>query len=952
MRKKLRFIYALMMLPIIGNAQSFTASTSALSTSYNSGGVTGVTDMNNDGLDDIVILNQSKDLNIAYQQHDGTFTVQNFGTVSNQSQWGMCIGDIDNDGHKDVMVGGSYDDVHFVNINGPGDYTQSDYTWAQIFLQGCNLADINEDGFLDGFGCHDDGHNALFINDGTGNMSDGTGLIDMVFYPEVSGGNDNSGNYGSVWTDFDRDGDTDLFIAKCRQFINDPYDARRTNILVINNGDGTYSHTNPATGISYAQERGLVNLQQSWTSDFADLDNDGDFDCFLTTHSGTLEIHANDGNGFFTNVTAGSGLEYSGFFLQAKFHDFDNDGYLDLIHAGGNHDYYHNNGNMTFTKINNMFVNNDVMHSFAIGDLNHDGWLDLYASYGDGYVDWDTQHPDKVFMNDGGDKHFIVFDLEGTVSPKDAAGAIVEITGPWGTQLREVRDGESYGITNSAMCHFGLGTTTEITQAKIYWPMGTITTIDNPVADSWYNVIENGCILASPQITALGGTVFCPGGSVELTTSASGTYQWNTGASTASIVVSTPGSYNVSITDANGCSVISQSITVAYENLDPASILYNGSLQICETQPITLTATQGESYLWSTGETTQAIEVSATGSYSVEVIGICGAQTSSPVDVVAEPAPAVPTVTDISLTGTNGDTFTFNATGTGTILWYDAVGATVPVGQGTSYTTNPINTNSSFWVSNANIVPGEQALGGKDAWTENGNGQYQTNSNYYLIFDANADMTIMSVDVYAQGAADRTIAVVDASGTTVATTTVAIPDGLSTVSLNFDVPMGTGYALKLVGNNPLLWRDKDLANGFAFPFVIGSLATITGTNVGGADFDKYYYYFYNWVVKGVDDFCESERVEVTALVGLKENTNNEAISLYPNPVKDQLNINIPSQLWNSNVIVRDQFGKTVVSYFNAKSALLNINCSEFAAGVYTVDIYNESARSIERFIVK
>lgn len=66
-------------------------------------------------------------------------------------------------------------------------------------------------------------------------MTDGAAMMDLTFYPETNG-NDNSGNYGSVWTDFDRDGDVDLFIAKCRQFIDDPYDPRRTNILMVNDG--------------------------------------------------------------------------------------------------------------------------------------------------------------------------------------------------------------------------------------------------------------------------------------------------------------------------------------------------------------------------------------------------------------------------------------------------------------------------------------------------------------------------------------------------------------------------------------------------------------------------------------------------------------------------------------------------------------------------------------------
>jgi len=416
-------------------------------------------------------------------------------------------------------------------------------------------------------------------------------------------------------------------------------------------------------------------------------------------------------------------------------------------------------------------------------------------------------------------------------------------------------------------------------------------------------------------------------------------------------VVDSPGAYNVSVTDANGCSVISQSIVVAYENLDPAGIVYNGSLQICETQPITLSATEGASYLWSTGETTQVIEVSQSGTYTVEVIGVCGAQTSPPVEIIAETAPEPPVITDNSLEGTEGDSFTFNASGSGTIFWYDSPTSMNPVGEGSSYTTNPINTNSSFWVSNANVVPGEMAEGGKDAWTENGDGQYQNNSNYYLTFDAHADITISSVEVYAQGTANRTIAVEDAGGNTVASATVSIPDGPSTVLLGLQVPQGTGYSLRLTGNNPLLWRDKDLVNGFAYPFEVGSLATITGTNVNGADFDNYYYYFYNWVLEGADAICESERVEVTATVGLNEKMT-QGISLYPNPVNDNLTIQFPSDLAYENIVIRDQFGKSIHSSSCKGLSFLNLDCTQYASGVYMIEISGQHHRYSEKFLVK
>jgi hypothetical protein len=103
--KKIYAISLFFSMALWGSAQTFTMNTSLITSAYNSGGCTGVTDMNNDGLDDIVILDNSRDLSIAYQQADGSFSVSYLGAVSGQGQWGMCIGDVDNDGHKDVMCG-------------------------------------------------------------------------------------------------------------------------------------------------------------------------------------------------------------------------------------------------------------------------------------------------------------------------------------------------------------------------------------------------------------------------------------------------------------------------------------------------------------------------------------------------------------------------------------------------------------------------------------------------------------------------------------------------------------------------------------------------------------------------------------------------------------------------------------------------------------------------------
>ena len=108
--KKLYVIALALVSFAAATAQTFTAGT--LPGSYYSGGVTGVWDMNNDGLNDIVVMDQSKTLRILYQQANGSFTQVNAGTQLGSSQWGMTVADIDNDGFGDVISGGGYDNLH------------------------------------------------------------------------------------------------------------------------------------------------------------------------------------------------------------------------------------------------------------------------------------------------------------------------------------------------------------------------------------------------------------------------------------------------------------------------------------------------------------------------------------------------------------------------------------------------------------------------------------------------------------------------------------------------------------------------------------------------------------------------------------------------------------------------------------------------------------------------
>lgn len=946
--RKFYFFLTALLFSASAFSQSFTSA--PLPDTFHSGNCTGVVDMNNDGLDDIVILDQSLDLKIAYQQPNGDFTISSFGTVSGSEQWGMAIGDIDNDGHKDVICGGHYDQVHLINIDGPGDYQQTNFDWATIYTQGTSLGDIDNDGWLDGFVCHDDGHSAILHNTGTGAFQNGVGMIDLVFAPEVDG-NDNAGNYGSVFCDFDRDGDIDLMIAKCRQFINDPLDPRRTNVLLVNDGNGNYTNQ--------SAQRGLVNLQQSWTAEFADYDNDGDFDCFITTHSGTLELYENDGNGYFTEVTDEAGLAYSGFFLEAKFADFDNDGFLDVLHSGGSHRYFHNNGNGTFSLINNMFPSNDTMHSFGIGDLNHDGWLDLYASYGDGYVSPDSNHPDKLFFNDGGTNNYIAIDLEGTISNRGAVGAVVEITGAFGTQIRDVRAGEAYGITNTSLCHFGLGSATSVDLVKIYWPSGIENTILNPAINQYHTVVEASCLLPVSTIEAQGNTQLCAGGSVTLSVvEATGDYVWNNGSEASSITVNTAGVYSISVSNEEGCSGTSNTIVVAIAKPMTAAISVVGETEFCEGGNVTLTANNGESYEWSNGETSQQIIVQESGEYEVEVTGPCSSAISSTVAVEVHDAPEAPVANDEIFTAPG--TATLTATGDN-VHWYDSALATVPISEGTSFTTPTLTETTSYWVEDMLTYGGLDGQGGKMDSTMV-DGVYQSNPTYFLKFDVHQDAYIRSVKIYSNTTSDRNIDIINAEGATVASGVFPVVVGEQTIELNFFVPTGTGYGMRCTNSNPRMWRDKDLstANPYGYPFNLNGIVSITGTNITNDTELNYYYYFYDWNVETPSWDCASDRTEVQAIldgeINVNENNGSSSVLIYPNPTEDVVNLRLESLKGGiAQVRILDQMGKLVSTNnwaFASGTSNTSVDIHHLASGVYSIEIVSDNQSVVERLIVK
>ncbi len=481
---KIKLLSLSFLLPFILGAQSFTDFSELLSEETFSSHAVVVCDLNNDGLDDISVLNGGSEMINYYQQANGDFTTNIIGELGDGGPfgfyaWGMCAADIDRNGERDVFAGGAYDGLILAEGDGDGEnYTLDDIQNIFLFVQGCNFVDINRDGDIDLFICHDDGESAVLYNDGNGNFSMNYDDLNTALY---GAGEEDSGNYGSVWSDVNNDGMVDLYISKCRQGMTDNTDPRRINQMWFAQEDGSYMEVGAATN--------TADGAQSWSADFGDIDNDGDMDLFIGNHTATSRLMINDGNGVFEDISESSGIADMMNFLviQTSFRDFDNDGWIDILVTGGaNVRLAHNNGDNTFTALEGM--PDYPFNSFGLGDLNNDGYQDILAIAG-GYGGFEVA-ADALWINDGGNNNWIAFDLEGFTSNIDAIGARVTIEGPFGTQIRDVKAGESYGIQHSLIVHFGLGELTQVVSATITWPNGEEQIVQNPTVNMVHEVLE------------------------------------------------------------------------------------------------------------------------------------------------------------------------------------------------------------------------------------------------------------------------------------------------------------------------------------------------------------------------------------------------------------------------------------------------------------------------------
>jgi cytochrome c-type biogenesis protein CcmH/NrfG len=422
--------------------------------------------------------------------------------------------DYDGDGDVDLYVG-SYDQAsstykHYLLNNDMGRFKDVSEE-AGIKHSGkessAAFADYDNDGFLDLFIVREGG-DILYRNAGKGVFEN---VTDKVQVGSKTGGN------RALFFDMDHDGDLDLYETRSN-----------SNLMFRNNGDGTFQEQAEKMGMS-------CKNANSREAAFADFDDDGDIDLFVVNESASNTLFSNQRQGFFKDITEESGLKSNGgsvavavgdynndgfpdLFItsvnggnyelfrnkgngsfelvknskemfsamqhvkayDARFFDFDNDGYQDLIIAGESEEkggrgvlLYHNDGKGNFEDVSRLLPEEPKSgNQIALFDYNNDGDIDIVIAGLNGGV--------TLLRNDGGNlNHYVTMKLVGL-----RAGSAKNNHFGIGAKV-EIRSGDLYQsmvVTDPAV-HFGLGNRAKADVIRITWTNGVPQNIFSPGTD-------------------------------------------------------------------------------------------------------------------------------------------------------------------------------------------------------------------------------------------------------------------------------------------------------------------------------------------------------------------------------------------------------------------------------------------------------------------------------------
>lgn len=401
-------------------------------------------DYDRDGDLDLFLLNHSRlmisnsyDISRRYDQHQRVRYVGNklyrndsgkfsdvsdslgiYGPASNYGL-GVAIADINNDGWMDLYTSNDYTEKDKVYLNERGkifrEASDSLLTHESQFSMGVDMADVNNDGWSD--------------------------IVSLDMLPE-----ENKRQKEFHWPDR-----YDVYASMVKSGLHHQY---MRNMLHLNNGDGTFSETGQLAGIS--------NTDWSWAALFADFDNDGLQDLFVS-------------NGFKRNFTSNDFLKFNADRALKTRSGQNQDEMKEILGkmpSNKVHSYlFKNTDGLSFTDVSRQwgFDREELANGAAYADLDNDGDLDLVTNRMDEEAGIYRNNAEKLSPG-----NFLKVKLHGNDGNTGGIGAKITLYHKGKLMTRTLSPQRGFQSSVDPTLHFGLGTTAVIDSMIIEWPRGEV----------------------------------------------------------------------------------------------------------------------------------------------------------------------------------------------------------------------------------------------------------------------------------------------------------------------------------------------------------------------------------------------------------------------------------------------------------------------------------------------
>ena len=353
------------------------------------------------------------------------------------------------------------DNNKFTDVSDAAGLVNTSFTYGL----GAGIADINGDGWPDIYVSNDySSPDYLYINNGRGKFVDQ--LAKQIGHTSMY-------SMGNDIADINNDGLPDILTLDMlpednhRQkqlFAPDNYEYNNLrlklgfhqqdmrNMLQLNNGNGTFSEIGQLAGIS--------NTDWSWAPLFADYDNDGFKDLFVS-------------NGYLRDYTDMDFLKFQGDFLRETDPAVVKSSLLEIVNkipsSNVKNYMFKNNGNLTFTNTSAAWGIDIASNSngAAYADLDNDGDLDLVVN--------NVNLVASIYQNNAaqlGKNNYLKLKLDGVKGNTLGIGAKIWLYSKGSTQYLEQNPSRGYQSSVSPVVHFGVGSFAELDSLKIVWTTG------------------------------------------------------------------------------------------------------------------------------------------------------------------------------------------------------------------------------------------------------------------------------------------------------------------------------------------------------------------------------------------------------------------------------------------------------------------------------------------------